>query len=347
MKHHGQQRFLPIYQALVSGKISHLTGLWLIHGDEPLVQQWFIDKARPLFANHHQHIERIYLNSPKDWNNVITALDSLSLFGEDTALIVQHKQKIDKPLLAKLEQFGHESKKGNNANCLIYQLPKQDKKEQNSSIFKLFLAHGTVIDAHIYDEKTRQQLLDQKAQEFGLVLDNNAWRFLLEHTENNLLPAYQALWRLSDLHPNNSEPLTPQALMQALVSDYQYSIFHLADTLLAGDSRKAVQILTHLHNTDTAPSLVLWAIAKEVRLLLQLKSGKSPSELGIWQSKTALYYNAAQRALDEQLLLDIYRTDQSIKGILNENIWRQLEQLCLHICNTYPLNNNKTTITAI
>lgn len=325
---------MPIYQALINGQLTKLTGLWLIYGDEPLVWQWFIDKVRPIFKHNHQTIERIYLNSPKDWVEVITALDSLSLFGDDTALIVQNKQKIDKILLDKLTQFGKEAKQGNNANCLIYQLPKPDKKEQNSPLFKLFLTHGTVIDAHIYNEKTRQELLVQKAQEFQLTLDKQAWQFLLEHTENHLLSAYQALWRLSDLYPNHPM-LTHKELMQALVSDYQYSVFHLADSLLAGDSYKAAQILSHLQHTETAPSLVLWAIAKEARLLLQLQSGKTASELGIWQSKAPLYHQAAKRPLNPAILLAIYHADQSIKGVKENNIWRQLQALCLHLCQPH------------
>lgn len=331
-----QSRFLPTYQALKQGKQNRLTGLWLLHGDEPLVLQWFIDACRPLWQNNHQTIKRLSLNSPKDWQAVTAELGSLSLFGEDTALIVSGKQKCPDELLAVLAEFGEDAKAGNSGHCLIYELPKQDKKAQNTKLFKTFLTHGRVVDCHVYDEKDRRGLLTQKADELGLTLDPHAWQMLLEHTENHLLAAHQALWRLADLHPNHPR-IDSELLKDALVSDYQYSVFNLCDTLLLGNPQKALQILDQLRQTDTAPTLVLWGIAKEARTLLQLKNGKSMNELGIWQSKTALYRTAlnrqnADKDADNRTLSLLYTTDQAIKGINPTDPWQLLRQLCLMMC---------------
>lgn len=328
-----QKRFLDIDKDIKDGKLTNIVGLWLVCGDEPLVQDWLIDAFRPIFNANRQVIQRLELTSPKSWQAVIGELSSLSLFGDNTALIVSGKQKCDDKTLAELAGFADEVRQGNSQHCLIYQLPKQDKKAQSGKLYQLFAKNGVVADCEIYNEKDRKALLVNKANDFGLTLDNDAWAFLLAQTENHLLSAYQALWRAYDLYANqDKKTLQINELMPILVSDYQYSVFELCDTLLLGNAQKAVHILNHLKQTDTAPSVILWAIVKEVRLILQLQAGKSFGELGIWQSKFALYQTAQNRPLSPQVLDFVYKIDQSIKGIDTDNVWGQLTTLCLWLC---------------
>lgn len=341
-----QTTFQQVYQDIHHGKLTQMAGLWLVHGDDPLVLQWFIDACRPLFQAKNQLIKRISLDSPKRWGDVLAEIDSLSLFGDDSALLLSNKQKCDGDTIKALTHFADESSAGNSGHCVIYQLPRQDKKEQASALFKLFAGQGVVVDAHIYDEKGRAKVLALKADEMGLRLDRDAWRFLLEHTENNLLSAHQALWRASDLYPHHAESdtaLDVPALMPALVSDDHYSVFNLCDTLLTGDAVKSLHILHTLRQMDTAPAAILWALAKEVRLLLGLQSGKHTGELGIWQSKAHLYHSALRRQmaddyrLDDGVLLNVYAIDKAIKGVNTDigtgsgDVWHLLERLCLQV----------------
>lgn len=326
-------RFLPTYQALLQGSLQQVAGLWLVHGDEPLLIQWIIDGFRPIFTQNNTPIKRLYLNSSKDWYEVLAELDSLSLFGGDNAVILSGKHAPNNEILDKLTHFAEAVKKGETAHTLIYELPKQDKKAQNTKLFKLFSAHGNVIDCQLYDEKMRAEVLAVKATNFGISLNPEAWQLLLADTENNLLSGYQALWRLSDLYP--SELVDLDKLKNALVSDYHYSVFNLCDTFLTGDTIKTLHILHELKRLDTAPSLVLWGLGKEIRTLLQLKSGKNISELGIWQSKIPLYHTALQRLSVEQATLDkLYTIDQLIKGITQGNVWQAFEMLIA--CTTTP-----------
>lgn len=328
-----QKRFLDIHHDLTAGNLTQVAGLWLLTGNDPLVQSWLIDDFRPLFANHQQIIKRLELSSPKHWQAVISELGSLSLFAENTALIVSGNQKCDDKILTELAEFAQQVAQGTSNHCLIYQLPKQDKKAQNGKLYQLFAKNGVVADCEVYHEKDRKALLLAKAQQFELTLDDEAWAFLLAQTENNLLSAYQALWRASDLYANQKdEVLQINALMPALVSNYKYSVFELCDELLKGNAQKTLQILNHLRQTDSEPAKILWAIGKEVRLILQLQAGKSFGELGIWQSKIALYQLAKNRPLADDILHDLYTLDQTIKGLTGGSVWLLLSQICLKIC---------------
>lgn len=331
-----QTSFLKAYDDIKQNKLSAIEGLWLLHGDEPLIQSWFIKACRSLFAHNAQTVKRLDVSSSADWRVVLAELDSLSLFADNLAVIITGKPTSDESVLANLTRFAKSASDNQSGHCLIYELPKQGKKEQNSKLFKTFDHYGTVVDCQLYDEQLRFDLLHLKACEFELSLTKQAWHFLMAHTEHNLLAGHQALWRLSDLHTDKDQPIDTDKLTQALVCDYRYSPFSLSDMLLMGDTQKALQILYHLKQTDTAPSSILWAIAKDIRLVLALKYTSSQS-LGIWQSKIGLYQNALMRhGIQTQHLTTLYQIDACIKGIevgdsKGFDVWEIIEQLCIDI----------------
>lgn len=332
-----QQRFLAILQSLA--KTPAVSGLWLAHSDEPLTLQWLIDACRPSWRAHHQVIKRIELGSPKQWQEVINELGSLSLFDDASAIIVTGKHKPDAAALAELERFAQDVKDGQSRNHLIWLLPKQDKKAQATKAVKLFETHGALIDANVYNENQRQEILAFKAQELSLSLDRGAWQVLMSHTEHDLLNAYQTLWRLSFNHttPDQSTPTAIDAdtLMTLLTDGGSFSVFDLSDALIQQNATQSLKILHYLKQTDTAPSIILWAINKDVQAVAGLQAGKDLQSLGIWRNKEHSYRTLSHHLspmMINQLLSEIYAIDKSIKGLSDDNTWRQFERVVMMIC---------------
>ena len=58
-----QKRFLAVAESLKNPTMT-LSGLWLVHSDEPLMIQWLIDACRPIWQANHQVMKRIDLTSP-------------------------------------------------------------------------------------------------------------------------------------------------------------------------------------------------------------------------------------------------------------------------------------------
>lgn len=333
-----QQRFLALAQSL-SQAPKQLCGLWLVHSDEPLVLQWLIDACRPSWQAHSQFIKRIELNSPKQWQEAINELSALSLFAESSAIIVTGKHKPDHDTMDALARFADDVKAGNSSHHLIWLLPKQDKKSQATKAFRLFDTHGTIIDGNIYNEKQRQELLHYWATRLNMTLDTDAWRILMSHTEHDLLTAYQTLWRLSFNHtaPTQSTPtnIDGDTLMTLLTEGGSFSVFDLSDALIAQNAIQSLKILHHLKQTDTAPSIILWAINKDLQTIAGLQAGKDAQSLGIWRNKENSYYRLSNRLSPQSInhaISDVYEIDKSIKGLSDANVWRQLERLILGIC---------------
>lgn len=331
-----QQRFLPLFKQLLTAQNAPpITGFWLVHSDEPLMISWLIDACRPIWRANEQTIKRIELSSSKSWSEVVTELDSLSLFGDTSAIIISgnHKPKADKEglanIMATLERIAQST-----PHHLIWYLPKQDKKSLATKAVKLFDTHGLIIDANIYNEQMRHDVLQVQAKQLGITLTPDAWQLLLSHTENNLLTAHQNLWRLSLLYPNNAQPIDLAMLNTCLVDGAEFSVFDLSEQLLMANATKALNILQHLQDVGTAPSIILWALNKDARLILRLQSGKSAGDLGIWQSKIQSYTQTAHRThgMSGNWLRWIYEIDCAIKGIYDADVWLMMRQLCLSMC---------------
>ena len=354
-----QDTFIQAYPKLLQPAAA-VAGLWLAHGDEPLLSQWLIDAMRPHWRAQNYAIKRIELVSVKSWQEVLSELGSQSLFDDASALIVTGNHKPDKAVIAALERFAIEAQAGTHSHSLLWLTPKQDKRSQSSKWFAPFAQYGHVIDCNLYNEQQRQQLLQIQAQQFGLTLSQEAWQLLMSHTEHHLLSAYQTLWRLSYLFaPQLTPAATPHQqsahhstsstdggthtdnvaldiddLQAALVSDAQFSVFDLSDAMLAGNSAQVVKIITQLKATDEPTTLVLWAISKDMRQIMQLLDGQDPQALGIWRSKQGLYQQACRRqskAQTAQWPALLYRCDQAIKGLIHQPAWELLLQAALEL----------------
>ncbi len=350
-----QETFTQAYPKLLQPKVA-VAGLWLAHGDESLLQQWLIDALRPHWRAQNYAIKRIELISVKSWQEVLSELSSLSLFDDASALIVTGNHKPDKAIITELERFATDAQKGDHSHSLLWLTPKQDKRSQSSKWFAPFAQYGHIIDCNLYDERQRQQLLQVQAQQFGLRLSQDAWQLLMSHTEHHLLSAYQTLWRLSYLfapelaafsnqheqEQDNENAVTTAKnvalditdLQAALVSDAQFSVFDLSDAMLTGNSAQVAKIIFQLKATDEPTTLVLWAISKDMRLVLALMDGQDPQSLGIWRSKQGLYSQACRRQSREttaQWPDLLYRCDQAIKGLIRQPAWELLLQAALEL----------------
>ncbi|MDO5768070.1 MAG: DNA polymerase III subunit delta [Psychrobacter sp.] len=314
-----------------------VAGLWLAHGDEPLLSQWLLDALRGHWQQQRYAISRVELASAKTWQEALAELGSLSLFDEATAVVVTGNHKPDKAITAELEQFAQEAQAGGNSSSLLWLTGKLDKRAQKAKWFTPFATLGHAIDCNLYQEQQRQQILQVQAQQFGLQLSSEAWQLLMSHTEHNLLSAYQTLWRLSYLFApklvaSGAITLNADDLQAALVSNAHFSVFDLSDAMLAGNSAQVVKIIDQLKATDEPTPLVLWTLSKDMRLVAQLMDGQDPNSIGVWSSKQSLYQSACRRQspADVAKWPDLlFRCDQAIKGLIRQPAWELLLQAAL------------------
>jgi len=168
---------------------------------------------------------------------------------------------------------------------------------------------------------------------------------LFLRTEGNLLAAASAIeqLKLSFLSSESSPTfLSPLEIKEHVALDARFSLFDLVDTLLEGSITRTIRILHSLNSEGVEPILVLWALTREVRIILKVayavQAGSQLSEafreFKIWSQKATLIFSFLQKCQITallQFLTSAKMVDEIIKGRLKGDAWFAIEQLCLNL----------------
>lgn len=312
-------------------RVDEARGAWIMHGQEPLLEQNLLDAFRKSWQNHSIERQRYDLNNVSEWKNVFNALNSLSLFSEHLAIEVHGNIKPDANALKQLKQYIQH----NEHNLLLVIMPKQDSSSLKSSFFQTVEANGVVVPLTAHYPQDRQRILSLEAEKIGVQLQQDAWTWLEQHHEHNMLAAKNSLMRVADTFPDLSS-IGIEQLQACLQDQSRYSTFDLSDSLIQGNLSQSIKIFQYLIESGEPSSLILWMISKEMRLLMQLfEQPQNALQIGIWKNKVSSYQQALRRLNPQQFLswpALLLRIDASIKGMSNENPNHLIQQAIAELC---------------
>ncbi|MGX9607114.1 DNA polymerase III subunit delta [Acinetobacter sp. T63] len=312
-------------------RIDDARGAWVLHGQEPLLEQNLIDAFRQSWQKQDIERQRYDISSVSDWKNVFNALNSLSLFSTQLAVEVHGNIKPDASSLKLLKSYLQQDSN----NLLLVVMPKQDASSLKSSFFQTVEANGVCVALTANYPRDRQQILAVEAQKLGIQLANDAWQWLEQHHEHNLLAAKNSLMRVRDTFPD-LEQIQIEHLYACLQDQSRYTTYDLSDALLAGNLAQSIKIFQYLTASGEPMSLILWSISKEMRLLMQLfEQPQNALQLGIWKNKVSVYQQALRRLNPNCFLYWpalLLRIDAAIKGMSKENPEHLVLQAITELC---------------
>ena len=319
-------------------RVDEARGAWILHGQEPLLEQNLIDAFRQSWAKLDIERQRYDISSVSDWKNVFNALNSLSLFSQNLAVEVHGNIKPDANTLKLLKNYIQH----NEHNLLVIIMPKQDSASLKSAFFQTVEANGVVVALTANYPQERQKVLSFEADKLGIQLDRDAWIWLEQHHEHNLLAAKNSLMRVADTFPNEAQ-IQVNHLLECLQDQSRYSTFDLSDSMIAGNLAQSIKTFQYLIESGEAPSLILWTISKEMRLLMQLyEQPQNALQLGIWKTKVSQYQQALRRLNPQQFLtwpLLLLRIDSAIKGKSQEKPEHLIQQCIAEVCGRTLFNH--------
>lgn len=312
-------------------RIDDARGAWVLHGQEPLLEQNLVDAFRQSWQKQDIERQRYDISSVSDWKNVFNALNSLSLFSTQLAVEVHGNIKPDASGLKLLKSYLQQDSN----NLLLVVMPKQDASSLKSSFFQTVEANGVCVTLTANYPRDRQQILAVEAQKLGIQLANDAWQWLEQHHEHNLLAAKNSLMRVRDTFPD-LEQIQIEHLYACLQDQSRYTTYDLSDALLAGNLAQSIKIFQYLTASGEPMSLILWSISKEMRLLMQLfEQPQNALQLGIWKNKVSTYQQAVRR-LSPQTFLSwpalLLNIDAAIKGVSQDNPEHLVQQAIASLC---------------
>ncbi|MEZ5572205.1 MAG: DNA polymerase III subunit delta [Halioglobus sp.] len=322
---HLQQQLLPVY---------------LVSGDDPLLIQECCDlirqKARESGCNEREVVEAGAPNF--NWHDILHSAASMSLFA-------------DRKLLELRLPSGKPGTDGSSALCdyleidgddvLLMVCGKIDKQSTNSKWYKALDKAGATVQIWPVDAKNLPRWLQQRVRSAGMSIDPDALQLLCDRIEGNLLAAVQEVEKLKLLATDNR--ITAQTVTEAVSDNARYNVFEMADNALKGNASSSLRMLHGLRAEGSEPTVVLWALARDIRTLYEAKldcdKGQSPQQAlsarRVWKSRMSLMQAALSRHDADSLALLLEQASQvdgSIKGFAGGRPWDNLERLVTGIC---------------
>ncbi len=332
-----------------------LASVYIISGDEPLQVAQCCDQIRKhareagFSERHIYHVENGF-----DWGDFLSTANSLSLFARKQILELRmpNGKPGDTGSKALLEYIGDPSPD----NLLLIVTDRLDNSLQKSKWFKALEQPGVFIPIWPIESAQLPQWLGQRLRSDGYRATPEALSLIAERVEGNLLAASQELEKLKLL---SKDKAIDEATVREAVSDSaRYDVFQLLDTALEGNIKQCVRILSILKGEGIEPPIILWALAREIRLLShlsrQISRGLS-TDIAIDQSAKVLGFapfmlkrrkslldkairRSSERSL-RQMLLSTGRIDRCIKGLDKGNAWDELLTLTLYLAGIPPIKS--------
>jgi DNA polymerase-3 subunit delta len=322
----------------------NLASVYAVSGDEPLLCQEACDSIRAA-TRQLGFSERQVFNAEAnfDWGNLLQAGASLSLFADKRLLELRlpSGKPGDKGSAALLEYLARPPED----TVLLISLPKLDGSTQKTKWAKALIdgQHTQFMQIWPVDAHQLPQWIRQRLAQAGLSASQEAVEMIAVRVEGNLLAAAQEIEKLKLLA---SDGQVDASTVQAAVADSaRFDVFGLIDAALKGEAAHALRMLEGLRGEGVEPPVVLWALARELRLLaniaqqysqgMPLDKAFSSARPPVWDKRRPLVSKALQRhsaARWAQLLLDAQRIDAQIKGQAPGDPWSGLSLLALGIC---------------
>ncbi len=310
--------------------------IW-ISGDEPLLVQDCVQEVRKAAAAvTGGSRERFSVETGFDWPVFAQACAESSLFSPRT-LIELHLPE-PKPGKAGAEVLRQVAGLPAGGNLILIISGKLARETRNSAWAKALLKRGALVPVWPLRASDLPGWIVRELKQHGLQADREAIQMLVDCTEGNLLATRQEIQKLALQLDGGT--VTAEQLREVLADQTRYSVFELVDHSLAGRPERALHCLHTLRETGTEAIQVLWALAREIRMLrrirLQTDRGNriaaALQQERVWQNRQALVTQAAKRLSGpqlDQLLLHAGRADRAIKGGDHTPPWQILEELTL------------------
>lgn len=316
-----------------------LAPVYLVSGDEPLQVEEACDAIRAATRAQGYH-ERIVFQAATgfDWSALAACTQNLSLFAERK--LIELRLPTGKPGEAGGAALAAYAAQPASDTVLLVICPKLDAATQKSKWVSALDAAGTMIQVWPVEARQLPEWIRRRLTARGLKLDNEAVALLAERVEGNLLACAQDIEKLYLLYGNAE--IDAAAVAAAVADNARFDIYALVDSALAGDGARSSRILEGLRAEGVDPVLVLWALAREVRVLARMAydcatgSGVDQVLAGhkVWEKRKGLVRAGLMRhkvRAWQRLLLLAARIERIIKGALPGSAWDELLKLALGI----------------
>ena len=320
---------------LAASLARQLQTIYLVSGDEPLLVNEAADAIRAVarqqgFAERELHVvERGF-----DWQGLLADSRAMSLFAQRK--IIEIRMANPTPGEQGADVIVELAEQPSPDNLVLIITGKLDGRTQSSRWVSAVEKRGVLMQLWPIDLPRLPAWIRERLGRHKLQADAAAASLLAERVEGNLLAAHQEIEKLALLLPPG--PITAETVVDAVADSARFDVLQLGEAAMRGQTARALRILEGLHGEAVEPTLVLWAVNKDLQWIARARSlmrrGQSAESamntLYVWRPRQAAMAQALgrmNRHTLRNLILDAERIDRSIKGVIKADPWLELERL--------------------
>jgi DNA polymerase III subunit delta len=309
--------------------------VYLISGDEPLLVNEAADAIRAKArANGFTERDLHVVERGFDWQALLGQSRAMSLFAERK--IIEIRMTNPTPGEQGGDAIIELAEQSDPDTMVLVITGKLDGRTMNSRWVGAIDKHGTVVQIWPIELARLSGWIRERLSRHGLVADAAAAALLAERVEGNLLAAHQEVEKLALLVP--AGPLSSQTIVEAVADSARFDVLQLGEAAMRGKTARALRILEGLRGEGVEPTLVLWAINKDLQWIARahelVSSGQSSdaamNALYVWKPRQPAMKMALarlQKRVINEMILAAERADRAVKGALRTDPWIELERL--------------------
>jgi DNA polymerase-3 subunit delta len=320
---------------LATSLARQLQTIYLVSGDEPLLVNEAADAIRAT-ARSQGFIERELhvVERGFDWQSLLADSRAMSLFAQRK--IIEIRMANAAPGEQGADAIVELAEQPARDTLALIITGKLDGRTQGSRWVSAVEKRGVLVQVWPIDLPRLPAWIRERLGRHKLQADAAAAALLAERVEGNLLAAHQEIEKLALLLPPG--PITAETVIDAVADSARFDVLQLGEAAMRGQTARALRILEGLRGEDVEPTLVLWAVNKDLQWIARARSlirrGQSPESamnaLYVWRPRQTAMAQALGRINGHtlrNLILDAERVDRAIKGVVKADPWLELERL--------------------
>lgn len=324
-----------------------LAGIYLVSGDEALLVEEAADAIRGA-ARAAGYADRTVFAIDRTfaWDGLQYASRSLSLFAERR--LFELRMPSGKPDKGAQQLAELAAQPPPDVVCLIV-TDKLDQKASEAPWVRAIEKHGVWVPIRQVETAALPAWLRARATQLQIDIEPAAVQIIVDRVEGNLLAAKQELEKLSLLA--NGETISADWVLRSVGDSARYDVFQLARAAADGDAARALRVLLGLKSEGVEPTLILWALVRELRGLWQarergrLRSAVRGSGWNLAATPSPQALSRLNKLPLARLLMQARDTDRIIKGLGMGEAWSALTGLTCGLAGALQATEDSGRVT--
>jgi len=314
---------------LVAALARGMAPVYLVSGDEPLLVGEAADAIR-VAARAAGYADRqvFFIDRSFAWDGLLNSTQSLSLFAERRLFELRMPTGKPDKGAAQLAQLA-ESPPPDVITLVL--TDKLDKKSSDAAWVRAVEKHGVWVPVWPVESAALPGWLRARAKALQVEIEPAAAQLIIDRVEGNLLAAKQELEKLSLLA--DGAAIDRELVLRSVGDSARYDVFQLAEAAAAGDAPRAMHVLLGLKSEGVEPTLILWALLRELRGMWQarerdrLRSNARGSGWNLAAQPSAKALARLRKLALAPLVLQAAQADRIVKGMAAGDAWSAITGL--------------------